>query len=79
MLNLSLKVLKLIAKNRSIKGYKRMSKNKLINSLKASKPIKKTINTIKDIRKNNSNADEILESIRNVFKQEKDKSIKEEY
>ena len=41
MLNLSLKVLKLIAKNRSIKGYKRMSKNKLINSLKASKPIKR--------------------------------------
>ena len=50
MLNLSLKEMKLIAKNRNVKGYKRMSKNKLISSLKASKPIKRN-KTIKDIRK----------------------------
>ena len=50
MLNLSIKELKLIAKNRGIKGYKRMSKNKLLSILKAPKPVKRN-KAIKDIRK----------------------------
>ena len=40
MLNLSLKELKLVAKNRGIKGYKSMSKNKLIRMLNRPEPIK---------------------------------------
>ena len=40
MLNLSLKELKLVAKNRGIKGYKSMSKNKLIRMLNRTEPIK---------------------------------------
>ena len=63
MLNLLLKELKLIAKTRGIKGYKSMSKNKLLSILNAPKPIKKN-KTIKDIRKENSNIDEILKDIK---------------
>ena len=40
MQNLSLKELKLVAKNRGIKGYKSMSKNKLIRMLNRTEPIK---------------------------------------
>ena len=40
MLNLSLNELNLIAKYRGTKGYKRMSKNKLLSIIKASEPIK---------------------------------------
>ena len=40
MLNLSLEQLKLIAKNRGIKGYKNMSKDKLLGTLNAPEPIK---------------------------------------
>ena len=40
MLNLSLNELNLIAKYRGPKGYKRMSKNKLLSIIKASEPIK---------------------------------------
>ena len=38
MLNLSLKELRLIAKNRDIKGYKGMSEDKLLSMLQESKP-----------------------------------------
>ena len=41
ILNLSLKELKLIAKNRGVKDYKRMSRDELLRILNASKPIKK--------------------------------------
>ena len=37
MLNLLLKEMKLIAKNSSIRGYKRMSKDELISSIYESK------------------------------------------
>ena len=40
MPNLSLQKLKLIAKNGGIKGYKSMSKDKLLSKLNASQPIK---------------------------------------
>ena len=40
MLNLSLKELKLIAKNRDIRGYKKMSKDKLLIAVKEPKTIK---------------------------------------
>ena len=50
MLNLTLKELKLIAKNRNIKDYKGVSKDKLIGLLKALKPIKRN-KIITDIRK----------------------------
>ena len=49
MLNLSLKELKLIAKNRGIKGYKIMSKDKLLSMRNTPEPIKEN----KDIRKEN--------------------------
>ena len=41
MLKRSLTEMKLIAKNRGIKGYERVSKNKLLSILKALKQIKK--------------------------------------
>lgn len=41
MLNLTNKELKLIAKNRGIRGYERMSKDELISLVSKSKPIKK--------------------------------------
>ena len=50
MLNLSLNELKLIAKSRGIKGYKRMSEDKLLSALNASEPIRK-IKTMKDAKK----------------------------
>ena len=40
MLNLSLKELKLIAKNRTINGYKRISKDELLSITNISKPRK---------------------------------------
>lgn len=48
-LNLTEKELKLIAKSRDIKGYKRMSKDELLSSINASRPIKSN-KTIKEIR-----------------------------
>ena len=50
MLNLSLKELKLNAKNRGIKGYRSMSKDKLLSMLNTPEPIKEN-KSIKDIRK----------------------------
>ena len=50
MQNPLLKKLKLITKNRRIKGYKNISKDKLLSILKASEPIKEN-EIIKDIRK----------------------------
>ena len=41
MLNLLKSKLRLIAKRRSISGYKSMSKNELINSINTSEPAKK--------------------------------------
>ena len=50
MFNLTLKKLKLIAKNTGIKGYKSMSKDKLLSMFNTSGSIKENKN-IKDIRK----------------------------
>ena len=50
MLNLSLKKLRLVAKNRGIKGHKSMSKDRLLSMLNTPEPIKQN-KTIKDIRK----------------------------
>ena len=47
MVNLSLIELKLISKIRDIKGYERMSEDKLLSSLNASKSVK----TIIEIKK----------------------------
>ena len=41
MLNLSLKEMKLIAKNRKINSYRSMSKDGLLGTIKRSEPIKK--------------------------------------
>ena len=68
MLDLSLKELRLIAKNRDIKGYKTMSKNKWLNMLSTSEPIKEN-KTTKDIRKENSNIDDILKDTKPLLKQ----------
>ena len=43
MINLSLNELELKAKNRGIKGYKSMPKNKLLSILDASGPIKENL------------------------------------
>ena len=75
MLNLSLKELELEAKNRGIKGYKSMSIDKLLSILHVSEPIK-TSKTIRDIRKENFDADKILEDIENLFNP-KNKAIKD--
>ena len=62
MLNLSLKELEVKAENRGIKGYKSISIDKLLNILDASEPIKRT-KAIKDIRKENYEADKILRGL----------------
>lgn len=54
MLNLPLKELKLDAKNGGIKGYRSMSKDKLLSMVNTPKQIKEH-KTIRDIRKENSN------------------------
>ena len=69
MLNLSLKELKLIAKNIDIKGYKSISKNKLLSIFNTPEPIIEN-KTIQDIRKKNSNTDEILKNIKPPFEPE---------
>ena len=69
MLNLALKELKVIAKNRGIKVYKSMSKDKLFSMLNTPEPIKEN-KTIEDIRKDNSNIDEIINLIKPLFEQE---------
>ena len=56
MLNLSLNALKLIAKSRSIKSCKYMSKERLLSALNESKPVKESEKKtddakIKEIRK----------------------------
>ena len=63
MLNVSLKELRLVAKNRGIKGYKSMSKSTSLNILNRPEPIKEN-KTIKDIRKENFNINEILTDIK---------------
>ena len=69
MLNLEIKKLKLIAKNRGIEDYKKIPKGKSFNTLKEPKPIKRN-KTTKDIRKKilvlNFN-DRILRDIRNLY------------
>ena len=66
MLNLSLKELKVIAKNRGIKGYKNMSKDKLLSMLNTPKPVKEK-KTIKNIRKEHFNIDKILKDIKTFY------------
>ena len=77
MLNLSLKELKLIAKNRGIKGYRRMSKEKLLDILNAPKPIKEN-KTISNMRKDNAAVDKIIKDVRTIFqtKTKENKTIK---
>ena len=65
-LNLSIEELKLIAKNRGTKGYKRMPENKLLSILNAPKPIKEN-EPVRDIRKENYVADKILRDIKTLF------------
>ena len=48
MLNQSLNELKLIAKSRGIKGYKRMSQNRLLRVLNASESVKKSEKDLDD-------------------------------
>ena len=52
MLNLSLNELKLVAKNRAIKGYKSMSKEKLLSALSTSESVEsKIVLMMKDKRR----------------------------
>ena len=85
MLNLSLDELKLFSKNRVIKDYEKMSKNKLLSILKATKPIKrnnidkilKNTRTLFRLEKDKDIKDSVLGDIRNLFSLEKDKCIKD--
>ena len=87
MLNVSLNELRLIAKSRGIKDYKRMSEDRLLSVLNASEPITKN-KTIKETKKlfrnrrpllfkptktikKESNTDKILESIQKLYRLEK--------
>ena len=62
MLNLSLNELKLIAKGRGIKGYKSMSKERLLSALNESKSVKSE----------NDFDDERLKKIREKFNKQKE-------
>ena len=78
MPNLSLKELKLIAKNRSIKVYKSMSKDKLLNKPNAPNPIKEN-ETISKIRKGNVAVIKTIKNIRKLYlkqKEEENKTIR---
>ena len=46
MLNLSLNELKLIAKSRGIKGYKRMSEDRLLSTLNTTESAKKKLKEV---------------------------------
>ena len=59
MINLSLKELRLIAKNIGINGYKSMSNDRLLSMLDESKQVKNARDT-RDIIKGNSDSDKIL-------------------
>ena len=69
--NLSLNELKLVEKNRVIKGYKTMSKDRLLSNFNASESMEESENmpdttkinkTIREIRKENRHEDKILEN-----------------
>ena len=71
--NLSLNVLKLVEESRGIKGYKSMSKDRLLSDFNASESVEESetmpdptkINkTIRDIRKENRDEDKILRDLR---------------
>ena len=57
--------MKLIAKDRSIRGYRRISKDELINSINESKPIRKS-KAIKGIKKFNID-DRMLRDMRTLY------------
>ena len=69
MLNLLLKELKLIAKNRGIKCYKSMTKDKLFSMLNTPEQRKQTI---KDIEEENFDTGKILRDMRTLFELEED-------
>ena len=71
MFNLSHKELKAVAKIRGIKDYKRMSEDELLKVLiESEKP--KEPKTIKEIRKENYDSDEILRDLRALYESEED-------
>ena len=71
MLDLSLTELRAIAKNRGIKEYKSMSKDKLLRIIDKSEQVKRT-KAIRDIRKRNFNSDKILREIRTLYESEEE-------
>ena len=71
MLDLSLKELITIAKVRSIKGDKIISKGKLLGMLDKTEQVKKT-KTIRDIRKEKFGSDKIFKDIRTFYESEED-------
>ena len=67
MLNVSLKELKLVAKSRGIKGYRSMSKERLLSAL----------SELELVESKNSFDDERLEKMRKDFNELKDRFSKE--
>ena len=63
MVNLSINELKLITKTRGIKGYERISEDRLLSALNESEPLK----TIREIRKKNRDEDKIFRDLNFLF------------
>ena len=78
MVNLSLKELELIAKNRDIKEYKSLSIDKSLSILDKPAKAKKNKQTkaIKDIRKENFNSNKILRDIRTLYESDEEDYFK---
>ena len=71
MITLSYKELKAVAKIRKIKGYKRISEDEFLKALEESeKP--KPPKTIKEIRKENYDSNEIIRDLRALYESEED-------
>ena len=71
MVTFSYKELKAVAKIRKIKGYKRMSEDKLLKALeKSEKP--KPPKTIKEIGKENYDGDKIIRDLRALYESKED-------
>ena len=71
MITLSYKELKAVAKIRKIKGYKRISEDEFLKALEESeKP--KPPKTIKEIRKENYDSNEIIRDLRAFYESEED-------
>ena len=76
MVNLSLNELKLIAKSRSIKGYKRMLEHELFSSPNASESLKESAKNFDDPKPKTNFSKARTEKIRKEFNESRHKFYK---